>query len=723
MMQSSLEEIVLDIPVALPISDDTVRDRESIEPEPASSFDAQQQQANNENTNQHASKLLSVVVLGEDVETPYGSGKVIEYREIDGMYAIKLNRFGGSSGSGSATLYSTQAKAMSEAKKKLLAKNEVMKLNIAYQALEQMRRLNLEMECFDAGITQVDYEQCKTCLLEKKEPSHFPRLQKFVDEPTWAESSVPRFPRLHNLWGASTSSKSTPLDAKPKPTVVLPRIQKLMDNRQKALASPCLICANKCCSTHSSTIFRKEGITLCHSCERLFELNFIVDCVSTADAAERSQHIDHMIDLYDRSLLLLRYSSQFIETIARNLDEKKEQHNKIGLGSSGAGVVSGVLGLAAAATILTPAGPPLLIASLFFGGSASSVQMGSDALNHFSEPRQLADRIIALHGMIHSILRVTSTLRDAMLRDHIRTDAYLAEGQPLTAEQMQTAIEKNKAAVLVGANVSRSVTLGGIAALETGAVAGAEATVIGARASTALSRAGTAAARTVRFARFAGGALSAAVLVLEANAIQKTLKSIRAGNPCDKADMIRRIQKELDEGQLPSTSSLDEECQAYLSTLEHRRYPPAEPPVARAVPLSPEHSMEPELTIMPEQNATQDTTPTMAEDLCQAGATIVDGEDMQAPPDGEAGDENNQALLPAAQQQQTPQEQSQSTASSLSFSATGSSLLERIQMHKTRQGQQSATSQWDSEESCEEPGRTTVVQDQKLRDAELNLVI
>ena len=81
--------------------------------------------------------------------------------------------------------------------------------------------------------------------------------------------------------------------------------------------------------------------------------------------------------------------------------------------------MSGVLGIAAAASILTPAGPPLLIASLVFGGGATSVQMGNEAMNYFSEPNKLADRIIALHGMTLSILRVTSTLRDAMMRDHI----------------------------------------------------------------------------------------------------------------------------------------------------------------------------------------------------------------------------------------------------------------------------------------------------------------
>jgi hypothetical protein len=595
------------------------------------------------------------VPVGEDVDTAYGCGKVVAYRGTDGMYVVKLKRNGGHvNGRDFATLYSKEIHVLSAAEKQEISKKNAMDLNDAYQSMEKMRRLNLEMECFELGITaKVDFEQCTTCLMTKtQEASRFPRLQKIVDQATASEST--RFPRIRSLWGKSKD------DIKPK---VLPRIQSVMDvldeRRKKASASECLICAAPSCNQHSSADFRKEGITLCHSCERLFELNFIVDCVSTADATDRAKHIDHMIDLYDRSLLLLKYSSVYIETIARNLEQKKEQQNKIGLGGSSVGMVSGVLGVAAAVTILTPAGPPLLIASLLFGGSATAVQTGSDAMNYFSEPHKLADRIIALHGMLHSILRVTGTLRDAMLRDHIRTDAYLAENAPLT-EQMQKTVEKNRAGILAGANMSRSVTLGGAAAVETGAVAGAEVGIIGARAGSSLSRAGTAAARTIRFARFAGGALSAAILVLEANAIHSILKDLRSGNPCDKARTIRKILEELEE--LPSTTDLDAECQAYLKALANRRVPPAEEVVAV---VAPPEEVAGDLPVA-ECKMPGDAT----NELCQQGITIVEGE-IPSLADEEI------IVQPLSISQQPPTAQVESLA--------GSSLLERIQIHKQRQ--------------------------------------
>jgi len=615
-------------------------------------------------------------MIGAHVKTDFGYGKVVNYRSTDQTYFVALDH--GMNGNcappddraqespspappvaaAAATsaapakpqiIYTKHVVPLTTQEKAEMAKNSTMDLNIAYQSLEKMRKLNLELECSEAGVFQVDHEACSACQIQKTHQSnYFPRLQQFMDTNKAEETT--QFPRLQKLWASTKVAKQQAKE--PEPRIVLPRIQKLIKDRKQSTTEPCLICASPCCSNHSSSIFRKEGITLCTTCERCFELDFIIDCVSTADPVERAKHIDRMVDLYDRSLLLLKYSSQYIEPIARGLESRKEQQNKIGLGSSSVGIVSGVLGVAAAATILTPAGPPLLIASLFFGGSATAVQTGSEAMNYFSEPRKLADRIIALHGMLRSILRVTSTLRDAMLRHHIRTDAYAAEGgngEHLTAEEMQKAIEKNKAGVLAGANVGRSLTLGTAAATGSTVVT-AEAGVVGARASTALSRAGTAAARTIRFARFAGGALSAAVLVMEANAIHATVKSIQAGNPCDKAEAIRKILKEIENREVPSTSDLDEECQAYLSALEGRSQPPFEPPAtaSTAVPVAEPVGEAIVNEIEPEILVSVATVTTSTEDLAL-----------------EEEEENGQQTPPAPSQPQP-------------------SLLERIRLHQTR---------------------------------------
>mmetsp|Transcript_12086 Transcript_12086/g.24930 ORF Transcript_12086/g.24930 Transcript_12086/m.24930 type:complete len:851 (+) Transcript_12086:136-2688(+) len=707
-------------------------------------------------------------LVGKKVETAFGVGVVVNFRTKDAVYEIQLENSTSSDAAQKGTKNVTTLYSVQEPKICKPSQAEIAnQLNVAYEALETMRRLNLDVQCYEAGISsaEVDYDMCTACLLANKgsTKSHFPRLQNFVDTAHVAGKDLDQqvkeqLPGLHKFFNpmtkkqmaarisasfqeasALTSSISTSLaaamegpsslpktsetqqspvlvpienSATPKRTsqtqnnsktaaaaatpnrmsmgfrsfmaspvtktifgetkvkeegssadpnvilnnritssqgesvvckkippksdkpIALPRIQRLINKRTQANTSPCLICASPSCASCSSTSFRKEGITLCLKCERLFELDFIVDCVSTSDAAQRAERIEYMVDCYDRCMLLLQYSKQFGEQIAASLEDQKNKQDKIGLASSSVGVLSGVLGIAAAASILTPAGPPLLIASLFFGGSATTVQSGTEALNYLSEPRKLADRIIALHGMSLSILRVTSTLRDAMMRDHIRTDVYEAESVSLNNQKMKEHYEKQKINIVMGSNTVRSLTgFAGVeasamgasvaagAATEAGAVSAATAAAGTARVSTTVSRAGTAAARTVRFARFAGGALSAAVLVMEANAIQSTVKSISQGSPCDKANRLRNCLKEIQD--FPSTTDLDQECQSYLEVLASRPEPPIE-----VVAESDEEDGE-EIVEAPCQQVDGGT-------LCAPGAVIVEVENASAQPTASA---------------------------------------------------------------------------------------
>ena len=67
-----------------------------------------------------------------------------------------------------------------------------------------------------------------------------------------------------------------------------------------------------------------------------------------ADVEEQTRHLQ---DLYGRALLLLQYCQPFMETTAQQLDQQTKQHNEIaGVGGSSVGIVSGVLGVAAACT-------------------------------------------------------------------------------------------------------------------------------------------------------------------------------------------------------------------------------------------------------------------------------------------------------------------------------------------------------------------------------------
>ena len=81
---------------------------------------------------------------------------------------------------------------------------------------------------------------------------------------------------------------------------------------------------------------------------------------------------------------------------------------------------------------------------------------------------------------------------------------------------------------------------------------------------------GTGLMRVARMARFAGGALSAATLLLETKCVANTIQQIKAGNPCEKADMLHQIKQGIEE--LPSTDSLHAECMSYLKAMAQHKH-------------------------------------------------------------------------------------------------------------------------------------------------------
>jgi len=135
--------------------------------------------------------------------------------------------------------------------------------------------------------------------------------------------------------------------------------------------------------------------------------------------------IMRMVDVYDRVLLVLRYSVQFIDDIADKLEHGSKRNDRVGITGTTSGLFSGIAGVAAAATILTPVGPPLLIASLLFGATGQVFHTGTNAVNYYSTPRRLAAKIIAYYNLCKSVLFVTCVLRDALLNDRLDLENYV----------------------------------------------------------------------------------------------------------------------------------------------------------------------------------------------------------------------------------------------------------------------------------------------------------
>lgn len=82
-----------------------------------------------------------------------------------------------------------------------------------------------------------------------------------------------------------------------------------------------------------------------------------------------------------------------------------------------------------------------------------------------------------------------------------------------------------------------------------------------------MSRVGAGIMRTVQFAQFAGGALAAASIVIEARGMSNAIQSIRSGS-CEKAAALQRIEQCMPD--FPSTSKIEKESSAFLAFMSER---------------------------------------------------------------------------------------------------------------------------------------------------------
>jgi hypothetical protein len=178
--------------------------------------------------------------------------------------------------------------------------------------------------------------------------------------------------------------------------------------------------------------------------------------------------------------------------------------------------------------------------------------------------------------------------------------------------------------------------------------------------------------------------------------MQATLKSMHEGNPCDKAQTIRKIFKELQNDELPSTSDLDEECQSYLTAMANR---PTDPPEVAAVATDApiDHFPEAKIYVAPE----------ISEELCAPGALVLDGETLPTA--------DMVVAVPTTAVEQVSSSASQSHISSSILG--GSSLLQRIQMHQEGRQQQRQSAR------AEEVTAVVLEDAARVRDSELDLVV
>jgi hypothetical protein len=356
-----------------------------------------------------------------------------------------------------------------------------------------------------------------------------------------------------SMLGSSTSSSST--------TSML-----------KKVYYPCLTCGHPTCATHSSSSLSKNRVTICQSCACLYELEYLVETVASTTApttsnypAECQQKVNDMIDCYDRAKLLLEYAAEYAEEIACALESNTARSNKIGVGSSASGIVSGVTGVIGCGALFFPpvavAGVPLLIASLVFGTGATTVSTGDAAVRqYFSEPNRLANKMFALQGMVVSLSRITDVLRIGLSID---SPLAVSCSRDDTNEFDDDKKEERKSPQngSVGKKDDGVIPTSSAKLLAATSKSPSRSSVVG-RSTRYLGRVCTTASSSISFIPIVGGVLSGASIYFEGKELKRTLSKISEGNPCAKAERVRLIKDQL--SLLPDSKWIAAECRRLL---------------------------------------------------------------------------------------------------------------------------------------------------------------
>jgi hypothetical protein len=505
--------------------------------------------------------MRSVQETASTLYSPYGVGTVVAIRKHGSLsiFEVKL-AFG--------TLYTSQV--TSRSLRKIMTTEE---LTASFEALEKMRKLNLEVECNEFGVI-CDHEKCALCLLSSAQSTENSNCTTDVDEKSSMTSSYTSS-MLSLLGGGGWTSKEQGAAASKQ--------------QPPKKGAPCFICGNPACPQHASDSFRKQQkLTLCLSCEELFNLELVSDDCDEEDgpSLEAPSHlhkvgtkVDQMVNTYDRCLLLLCYAAQFIPDIAAQLETSETRNNQLRLGTSSVGLVSGTLGFVGAATILTPFGPPLIMASVALSGGSLVAAGGNAAVNYFDKANKFADKIIAYNEMLSSILQAAHRLCKRILskQDHDPDDLSFKAKKCTKIDETNTAESFFKSISLAdtekkstSADISNLVVASKMTTttrLMTGASVPASLTTAAAGSATATTTASSSElfSTVADMTPIIGTAVSVATMALDAHIATGTWKKIRAGNPCEKAVTLRTIQKNLDS--LPSTNDLDIVCRHLLSTM------------------------------------------------------------------------------------------------------------------------------------------------------------
>jgi len=143
------------------------------------------------------------------------------------------------------------------------------------------------------------------------------------------------------------------------------------------------------------------------------------------------QSLERLLLLNTRMCLQLSFWLPYIPELSKQIFEKQRSNAKISLGTTGLGFVGAALGVASAATLLTPVGPAILIAAMATSATSGTLQathQGYDKYFSSKVTHEISDRLIAWHGLCCGILQSFEQLRQDLLaeRQHFTASATLS---------------------------------------------------------------------------------------------------------------------------------------------------------------------------------------------------------------------------------------------------------------------------------------------------------
>lgn len=302
--------------------------------------------------------------VGDIVITPYGEGKLLELglsSKISLPWGILCTRL-----------------------QNIHRKLPEQEFQEAMDHLNEIRKLHLAIECQKLNLP-LKIDGCTACLLERPEY----KVNKYRNP---KQSKWNRFRQ---------------------------RVDESRKDKKKAQLWQCDVCGNPVCKYHDRQQ-QKGGGDHFHMC---------VDCAYDLNQVEHQlnpyhpnvlQSLERLLLLYTRMCLQLSFWLPYVPELCNQMFQKQRKNAKISLANTSLGFVGAALGVASAVTMLTPAGPAILIAAMATSATSGTLQathQGYDKYFSSKVTQEIADRLIAWQGLCGGILQSLEQLRRDLLAE------------------------------------------------------------------------------------------------------------------------------------------------------------------------------------------------------------------------------------------------------------------------------------------------------------------